>query len=152
MYRLIQVVADEMKEFYPYLQDKVKFNENLVRQEEETFHKTLANGERLLNEEIARANDGVLSGKVVFRLYDTYGFPFELTAEIAGEHGLSVDQEAFDEEMKLQKERARAARGDLNSMGSQAADLMNFERPSRFVGYEQLSCEGEVIALFKDGR
>lgn len=151
MYRLIQVVADEMKEFYPYLQDKVKFNENLVRQEEETFHKTLANGERLLNEEIARANDGVLSGKVVFRLYDTYGFPFELTAEIAGEHGLSVDQEAFDEEMKLQKERARAARGDLNSMGSQAADLMNFERPSRFVGYEQLSCEGEVIALFKDG-
>ena len=62
-----------------------------------------------------------------------------------------MDQEAFDEEMKLQKERARAARGDLNSMGSQAADLMNFERPSRFVGYEQLSCEGEVIALFKDG-
>lgn len=151
MYRLIQVVADEMSDFYPYLQDKVKFNEKLVKQEEETFHQTLANGERLLNEEIAHAQDGVLSGKVVFRLYDTYGFPLELTAEIAGEHGLSVNQEEFDEEMRLQKERARAARGELNSMGSQAADLMNFERPSSFVGYDQLSCEGEVIALFKDG-
>ena len=123
-----------------------------VRIEEETFHKTLANGERLLSEEIAKASDGVLSGKVVFRLYDTYGFPYELTAEIAQENGLSVHQEEFDEEMRLQKERARAARGELNSMGSQAADLMNFEETSRFVGYDSLSCTGTILALFKDGK
>ncbi len=151
MYQLVQVVADEMKEFYPYLQDKVAYNENLVRIEEETFHKTLANGERLLNEEMQKATNGVLSGKVVFRLYDTYGFPYELTAEIAEENGLQVDHAAFDEEMRLQKERARAARGDLNSMSSQAVDLMNFTDKSTFVGYEQLTCSGKVIALFKDG-
>ena len=152
MYQLVQVVADEMQDFYPYLQEKVAYNENLVRIEEETFHKTLANGERLLSEEIAKASDGVLSGKVVFRLYDTYGFPYELTAEIAQENGLSVHQEEFDEEMRLQKERARAARGELNSMGSQAADLMNFEETSRFVGYDSLSCTGTILALFKDGK
>lgn len=151
MYQLVQVVADEMKDFYPYLQDKVTYNENLVRIEEETFHKTLANGERLLNEEMQKTTNGVLSGKVVFRLYDTYGFPYELTAEIAEENGLQVDHAAFDEEMRLQKERARAARGDLNSMSSQAVDLMNFTDKSTFVGYEQLTCSGKVIALFKDG-
>lgn len=152
MYQLVKVVADEMKDFYPYLQEKVAYNENLVRIEEETFHKTLANGERLLNDEIAKAEDGILSGKVVFRLYDTYGFPYELTAEIAAENGLKVNHEEYEAEMKMQKERARAARGDLNSMGSQAADLMNFEEPSVFVGYDNLSCEGEIIALFKDGK
>ena len=78
-----------MKDFYPYLQDKVAYNENLIRIEEETFHKTLANGERLLNEEMEKAINGVLSGKVVFRLYDTYGFPYELTAEIASEKGFT---------------------------------------------------------------
>ncbi len=152
MYQLVSVVAEQMQDFYPYLMEKVAYNENLVRIEEETFHKTLANGERLLGEEMAKAKDGMLSGKVVFRLYDTYGFPYELTAEIANEHGLQVCQEEFDEEMRLQKERARAARGDLNSMGSQAADLMNFETSSAFVGYEQLCCEGKIIAMFKDGK
>ena len=114
MYQLVKVVADEMKDFYPYLQEKVAYNENLVRIEEETFHKTLANGERLLNDEIAKAEDGILSGKVVFRLYDTYGFPYELTAEIAAENGLKVNHEEYEAEMKMQKERARAARGELN--------------------------------------
>lgn len=151
MYQLVKVVADEMKDFYPYLQDKVAYNENLIRIEEETFHKTLANGERLLNEEMEKAINGVLSGKVVFRLYDTYGFPYELTAEIASEKGLQVDHDEFEEEMRLQKERARAARGDVNSMSSQAADLMNFEEDSTFVGYDHLTCTGKVIALFKDG-
>ena len=151
MYQLVQVVADEMKDFYPYLLEKVAYNENLVRIEEETFHKTLANGERLLNEEMQKAENGTLSGKVVFRLYDTYGFPYELTAEIAEENGLKVDHDEFNEEMRLQKERARAARGDVNSMSSQAADLMNFTEKSTFVGYDRLSCTGKVIALFKDG-
>lgn len=151
MYKLIKVVSVNMKSYYPYLMEKIEYNENLVRIEEETFHKTLSNGEKLLNDEIIKAKNNELSGKVVFKLYDTYGFPYELTAEIAEENGLKVNKEVFDIEMKAQKERARAARGESQSMTSQSKDLMDFEKESTFVGYDQLNCEAKVIALFKDG-
>ena len=95
--------------------------------------------------------DGELSGKVVFKLYDTYGFPYELTAEIAEENGLVVNKIEFDEEMKAQKERARAARSNVQSMNSQSKDLMDFEEESKFIGYDHMECEAKVIGLFKDG-
>jgi len=151
MYNLVSVVAENMKDYYPYLLEKVDYNANLIKIEEETFHKTLKNGEKLLNEEIANAKDGELSGKVVFKLYDTYGFPYELTAEIAEENGLVVNKIEFDEEMKAQKERARAARGNVQSMNSQSKDLMDFEEESKFIGYDHMECEAKVIGLFKDG-
>ena len=152
MYRLVQVVADNMKDFYPYLQDKVALIERQVRTEEEAFHKTLANGENLLNDELAKHSDTkLLPGDVVFRLYDTYGFPKELTAEIAEDNGYSVDLAGFEGKMAEQKQRARDARGEQQSMHGQSEDLMNFTEASVFTGYTDKECCGKVIGMFKDG-
>ncbi len=152
MYRLVHIVSENMKAFYPYLMDKVAYNENLIKIEEETFHKTLRNGEQLLNEEMQKATNGILNGSVVFKLYDTYGFPFELTAEIAQENNLEVDEDGFKAEMQKQKERARAARESVESMASQSEDLMNFATLSTFVGYDTFETKAKVIGLFKDGK
>ena len=152
LYKLVPIVADNMKDFYPYLQEHVEFNQRLIKVEEETFKKTLKNGQTLLDEEIAKAKDGKLSGEVVFKLYDTYGFPFELTQEIADESGISVSREEFDEEMNKQKERARNARNAKDSFSSQNVELMNFTEESEFIGYDHFECESKVIAIFKDGK
>ncbi|MBR2991508.1 MAG: alanine--tRNA ligase [Solobacterium sp.] len=152
MYKLVQVVADMMEGYYPYLQGKVTLVSRLVRNEEESFHKTLANGEELLNNELENYKDTkVLSGSVVFKLYDTYGFPKELTAEIAEEKGYTVDLEGFEKEMEIQKERARNARGEEQSMHGQSEDLMNFDEPFEFTGYTDLTSKGKVTGLFIDG-
>ena len=152
MYKLVAVVADMMKDFYPYLEGRVAFVSRLVKTEEESFHQTLANGESLLNEELKNhADTKHLPGETVFRLYDTYGFPKELTAEIAQEAGYEVDMDGFEKEMQLQKERARAARGDVQSMHSQSKDLMDFTDESVFTGYTEHECKGTVVGLFKDG-
>lgn len=92
-----------------------------------------------------------LTGEEAFKLYDTYGFPIELTVEIASENGVKVDMDGFHDEMKKQKERARAARGDLQSMNRQSADLMSFTLPSEF-DYESTNMEARIIGLFKDGK
>ncbi|MDO4468120.1 MAG: alanine--tRNA ligase [Bacillota bacterium] len=151
LYKLVPVVADNMKDFYPYLQKHVEFNQKLIKIEEETFRKTLKNGQALLDEEMAKAKDSKLSGEVVFKLYDTYGFPFELTQEIAEEKGIVVERAEFDAEMTKQKERARAARNTKESFATQNEALMNFTEASEFVGYDVLACEGKIIALMKDG-
>ncbi|MBR2676733.1 MAG: alanine--tRNA ligase [Solobacterium sp.] len=152
MYKLVQVVADIMQDYYPYLQEKVELVSRLVKQEEESFHRTLANGENLLNEQLKlHEAEKVLPGEVVFRLYDTYGFPKELTAEIAEDAGYTVDMEGFDREMAEQVRRAKEARGSEQSMHGQSADLMDFEEPSEFTGYTDTSSVGTVLAMFKDG-
>lgn len=148
LYKLVPVVADLMQDFYPYLQEHVAFNQKLIKVEEETFKKTLKVGQALLDEEISKAKDGKLSGEVVFKLYDTYGFPFELTQEIAEESGITVSHDEFDAEMNKQKERARNARNVKDSFASQNEELMNFNEPSEFIGYDHLSCDGKIIALF----
>lgn len=151
LYKLVPVVADTMQDFYPYLQEHVEFNQKLIKVEEDTFKKTLKNGQALLDEEISKAKDGKLSGEVVFKLYDTYGFPFELTQEIASESGLEVSREEFDVEMNKQKERGRNARNTKDSFATQNAELMNFTQESIFIGYDHMECDGKIIALFKDG-
>lgn len=151
LYKLVPVVAENMKDYYPYLMDHIEANEKVIRQEEETFKKTLKNGQALLDEEMAKAKDGKLSGEVTFKLYDTYGFPFEMTQEIAEENGLKADRAEFDEQMQQQKERARAARSKEDSFASQNEELMNFTETCTFTGYDSLEDEGTVIALFKDG-
>ena len=148
LYKLVPVVADLMKDFYPYLQEHVEFNQKLIKVEEETFKKTLKVGQALLDDEISKAKDGKLSGEVVFKLYDTYGFPFELTQEIAEESGITVSHEDFDAQMNKQKERARNARNVKDSFASQNEELMNFNEPSEFIGYDHLTCDGKIIALF----
>lgn len=150
MYNLVGVVSDIMKDFYDYLPEKVNYISDLVRKEEEAFHKTLSNGEKLLNGLIKKNTDGVISGKDAFKLYDTYGFPFELTLEIAEESNLKVDEEGFKEELKLQQLRSRGARAESESMASQKPDLMAFDLPSSF-NYDPTNIEAKVIGLFKDG-
>ena len=152
MYKLVQVVADNMRDFYPYLEEKVDLVSRLVKQEEESFHKTLANGEDLLNKALEEHKDTKrLPGTVVFRLYDTYGFPKELTTEIAEDQGYTIDEEGFEKEMAAQKQRARDARGEMQSMHGQSADLMDFTEESEFTGYTDRASDGVVIGLFKDG-
>ena len=151
LYKLVPVVADTMQDFYPYLQEHVEFNQKLIKVEENTFKKTLKKGQALLDDEIKKC-DGKLSGEVVFKLYDTYGFPFELTQEIAQESGVEVVREEFDTEMNKQKERARAARNAKESFGEQNETLMKFTKESTFVGYDEWTCTGKVIGLFKDGQ
>ena len=152
MYKLVQVVADNMKAYYPYVEDKVALISKLVKTEEESFHTTLANGENLLNTALKEhADTKQLPGNVVFKLYDTYGFPKELTIEIAEDAGYTVDLEGFNAEMQAQKQRARDARSAEQSMGSQSKALMDFVKPSTFVGYTEKTNIGHVIGLFKNG-
>ncbi len=152
MYNLVQVCADNMKDYYGYILDKVDLVSKLVRNEEESFHKTLNNGEALLNDALKQhADTKKLPGEVVFKLYDTYGYPRELTEEIAMDNGYTVDAEGFESEMQAQKERARAARGNEQSMHGQSADLMDFTEDSKFTGYTDTHSTGKVIGLFKDG-
>ncbi len=152
MYKLVKVVADNMEAYYPYLQAKVSLIEKLVKTEEETFHTTLANGEKLLKDVMEKnADTKLIDGASVFKLYDTYGFPKELTMEIAEDAGYKVDLQGFEEQMKIQKERARNARDDAQSMASQSKDLMDFVEDSNFIGYEHFECDATVIGLFKNG-
>ena len=150
MYELVGVVADIMKDFYDYLPAKVEYVSGLVKKEEEAFHKTLSNGEKLLNQMLEKSQNHLLNGQDAFKLYDTYGFPLELTVEIAEESGFEVDEEGFKAEMKAQQERARNARGDLESMSSQKPDLMAFDAPSTFI-YNPTPIQAKVIATFQEG-
>ena len=120
----------------------------MVKAEEEKFLKTLENGEALLLKSISGKDE--LSGKDMFLLYDTYGFPKELTMEICEEKNVKVDLKGFEELMKEQKERARAARGDQQSMNKQSKDLMDCTVKSEFT-YGVKPLEAKVVALFKDG-
>lgn len=148
MYHLVQVCADNMKDFYPYLENKVDFVSKIVKGEEEKFLSTLNSGEAMLRKMIEGKE--VLDGKDAFKLYDTYGFPIELTKEICQENNVTVDEDGFKSEMAEQKERARNARGNLQSMNKQSKDLMDFTKESEF-HYETLKLEGKVIGLFVNG-
>ena len=148
MYNLMDVVAKEYGEFYPNLIEKLDFTKTLVKAEEERFLKTLNSGEEILRRRLEGKNK--LDGKDAFLLYDTFGFPLDLTKEICEENGVIVDEEGFNACMKEQKERARAARGEVESFKKQSADLLKFSTPSTF-RYDGHKIEAKVIGLFKDG-
>lgn len=150
LYTLVPLVAENMKDYYPYLTEKVDKIMKMVKAEEEKFAKTLSVGESILQHMIEKNQDGILSGSDAFKLYDTYGFPLELTQEILQENNIGVDIKGFEKEMNLQKERARNSRGDLQSMNAQAIDLMEFKEESKYT-YNPDDLETEVIGLFKNG-
>lgn len=151
MYQLVPVVCDIMKDFYPYLLEKTEYIQKLVKAEEERFQATLSDGEKLMQEVMDKSTSKMISGETAFKLYDTYGFPFELTLEMAQESNFTVDKAGFDQEMEKQRERARNNRESGESMKSQSVDLMNFDEASSFVGYEKTSCDAIVLACFVDG-
>ena len=131
---------------------KKEFVKKLILKEEESFIQTLANGEKLLKQELENVKDNTLSGEVIFKLYDTYGFPKEMTIESAEEKGIKCDIDGFNACMERQKQMARNARDDEQSMHNQSMDLLNFEEPFVFTGYENVTDEGKVTGLFIDGK
>ncbi len=151
MYKLVDLVAENMKDFYPYLVERKELVAKLVKIEEETFATTLNNGEKLLQEALENTTD-VLSGEIIFKLYDTYGFPKELTVEIAEEKGLKVDNEGFEKCMEEQRSRARNSRVDEQSMSSQSEDLMNFTDDFEFVGYNEIENDAKITGCFINGQ
>jgi len=136
-----------MGEAYPELVRRQAHVEKVLKREEERFAETLEQGMAILEDSIAGLSGEVIPGDVVFRLYDTYGFPVDLTADIARERGLSIDQPGFEAAMEGQRERARAA----SKFGAAEGAGVAVDAESRFSGYERDSGESEVIALVKGG-
>jgi len=147
-YKLVAALEKEMGEAYPELTRGRAQAERVLKQEEERFAETLANGMQILESAIkSLPANGVIDGATVFKLYDTYGFPVDLTADVARERGLTIDQDGFEAEMEAQRERARAAskfKVDLRGGTS-------LESRTLFQGYEGTDSDGVVVALLKNG-
>ncbi|MFK3958308.1 alanine--tRNA ligase [Guptibacillus hwajinpoensis] len=153
MYELVPVVGDIMVEFYPEVNAKKEFIQKVIKNEEDRFYETLNEGLSILSEIMKKekeAGNHVISGSDVFRLYDTYGFPVELTEEYAEEEGMEIDRTGFEQEMGMQRKRARDARQDVGSMQVQGGALGDISVESDFVGYEERSVDTEVVAIIKD--
>ncbi len=147
---LVETVVTMYEDAYPTLRKTETFTKQVIEKEERKFLETLHQGEKLLDE-IMSKNPTLLSGEDAFKLYDTYGFPIELTEEYAAQRGIKVDKQGFNMEMQAQKERARSARKSTATMKDQNEAYLNFHEPSRFVGYDALKTDTTVIKVFKDG-
>ena len=147
MYKIVKDVIDVMKDAYPYLVEKRADVEATIIEEEKLFLKTLEAGERRLKELVKNSNDGKISGEEAFKLYDTYGFPFELTEEYLQELGYSVSREEFDKYMSAQKELAKKNAKTKASMASQKKVLLDFTDKSDFV-YGIYRLRSKVLAIF----
>jgi alanyl-tRNA synthetase len=155
LYRLTAVVGDIMGIYYPEVVEKREFIEKVIRTEEERFHETLSDGLSILSALAEKAKAGgtmAISGADAFKLYDTYGFPFDLTEDFAMEQGLSVDRAGFDQSMEEQRERARSGRQVSESMKVQGGPLADFTDKSEFIGYTELISEAQVLALIVDNQ
>ena len=151
IYKLVDSVVDNMKEFYPYLVDKMPHVKALVMQEEELFNKTLQDGEKKLFELMDESIDNEISGADAFKLYDTYGFPFELTLEYLEEKGFTTSREEFDKYMQKQKEQSKSNRHNKTSMNSQNELLLNLEDKSEFV-YDKYKMKANIIKLIENDK
>lgn len=154
MYNLVDVVGDVMGEFYPNVKKKASFIKDVVKGEEERFLTTLDDGMQIYQglRDRALAGDKVIAGKDAFKLYDTYGFPYELTVEYAALDGLEVDEAGFTEEMTAQKQRAREARKSGDSMQVQSETFHSITEPSVFTGYETTSSESSLIYIVAEDK
>lgn len=152
LYKLVNVTCNYMSNFYPYLLETKEMVSKIVKMEEEKFLQTLETGEKKLFEYIESSKEKIVSKEFAFLLYDTYGFPIELTLEASNEKGFTVDIDGFKEELNKQKERARSARNSDQSMNSQNEEMLNFKESSQFIGYDNLKSTAKVIGIFKDGK
>ena len=149
MYKLVDKVVELMGEHYEYLKEKKEYVKELIRIEEERFLATISAGLDLFNEELKKTKD-IFSGEVAFKLYDTYGFPLDLTADMLREKGLSVDEAKFDELMSKQKARAKASwkgSGDAIKESGDFKVLLEEFGENEFIGYENLKSSSKVLAL-----
>ncbi len=151
-HKMVGTLCELMGDAYPELPAARELVEKALKAEEERFAETLDSGMRIFDDVASRVVDGVIPGADAFRLYDTYGFPVDLTADIARERGLSVDMAGFEAAMEQQRETARAA-GKFTSTTGLPADLVAQLSPTVFLGYDHLDAGGlQVVALLKDGR
>ena len=150
LYLLVDDVVSVMGVFYKQLNETKDIVSRIILKEEEKFLETIADGEKHLLEAIEKEGD-LLSGLTAFKLYDTYGFPIELTMEMAEEHGINVDLNAFHQALLEQKDRSRNARLDSSSMKAQQEEYLHFFEPSEFIGYDTLQSEAKVIKVFEEG-
>jgi len=146
-YKLVAVLEKEMGTAFPELTRGRAHAERVLKQEEERFAETLANGMSLLESAIQRMSGKTIDGETAFKLYDTYGFPADLTADIARERGLSIDQAGFDAAMEQQRRRSQEA----SKFGVDLRAGATVDSRTLFQGYEGLDAEGHVFALLKDG-
>lgn len=153
LYKLVPVVGSIMESYYPEVLAQKDFIEKVVKNEEERFHETINEGLDILNQvidQVKAQNGTTLDGKDIFKLYDTYGFPVELTEEVAQEAGLEVDHDGFEVEMQAQRDRARAGRSKETSMGVQSNLLTDLKVESTYVGYDALAAKGKLVAIIQE--
>jgi alanyl-tRNA synthetase len=146
-YKLVESLCDEMGEAYPELLSQRSQVEKVLRLEEERFAQTLEQGMKILEETISGLDGRTIPGEVVFKLYDTYGFPRDLTADIARERDLTIDQAGFEQAMAAQRERAQAA----SQFGQAVSVDLELEGETQFCGYDRLEDQAEVVAIARDG-
>ena len=149
MYKIVDTLANQMKDQYPYLEEKKEAVKEAMKLEEERFFETIDKGMQLFKEELAKTTGDTFSGEVAFKLYDTYGFPLDLTQDMLREVNKKVDIETFDKLMKEQKERARA---NWKGSGDKKVNLKDIEKypENRFVGYEKTKHKTKVVAVFDE--
>ena len=146
-YKMLQPLIAGMGEAYPELAAQQSRIEKLLLKEEEQFAKTLEQGLKLLEGELTQLKGKVIPGATVFKLYDTYGFPTDLTADIARERDLSIDEAGFEVEMAAQRQRAR----DAGKFAIDYNSIVNVEGETQFDGYDATQGQGQIVAIYKDG-
>jgi alanyl-tRNA synthetase len=146
LFQLVPVLAEQFKAVFPELQQQVDFVTKVVKEEEDAFLRTLDKGLKKIDEIIAVTKNKIINGTAAFELYDTYGFPVDLTRLIAGEQNLTVDEEAFKKEMQQQKDRSRAA----TTLDTEDwVNLYESKQQQKFVGYDQLEVKTKVVKYRK---
>ncbi|AYW45003.1 alanine--tRNA ligase [Tetragenococcus koreensis] len=153
LYRLVTTVGKIMASYYPEVLQQQEFIEKVIKTEEERFYETINEGLAILNQLLEKEKNEqaqIINGADIFKLYDTYGFPVELTEEIAEEAGFEVDHAGFEREMSAQRQRARAARSNEQSMGIQSSLLTEIDVISQYVGYTTLEAQSELSLLIQD--
>ena len=147
-HKLVGALVREMGEAYPELAKAQAHVEKVLRKEEQRFAETLDQGMEILEQSIASLDGKLIPGDVVFKLYDTYGFPVDLTADIARERGLVVDQDGFEQSMAVQRKKAKAA----SKFGVSMGEGIETDAETAFLGYEGTEATSEIVALFADGQ
>lgn len=147
-HKIVAALVTEMGDAFPELKQQQAHIERVLKTEEEQFAKTLEQGLKILEQDLAELQGSVIPGNVVFKLYDTYGFPVDLTNDIARERELTIDEDGFEREMEAQRERARAS----SAFGMDYNSLVKVDGETRFLGYQGISGAGQIVALFRDGQ
>ena len=146
-YKMLQPLIEVMGEAYPELSERRQVIETALIREEEQFAKTLEQGLKLLEGELANLKGNVIAGETVFKLYDTYGFPTDLTADIARERDLTIDEAGFEVEMAAQRQRAR----DAGKFAVDYNSIVKVDGETQFDGYDSTNGQGQIVAIYKDG-